>query len=137
MDGLSVAASIIAVVQITSSVIGYLSDVKNAPKERDQCMIELSNLNILMLQLKSHLNEPTLSKPWYAKAQALNVKDGPLDQYKLALEHLLVKIEPKDKMRRLANTLMWNFVKAEVTSILARTERLKTLMQIALEMDHL
>jgi hypothetical protein len=33
MDGLSAAASIIAVLQLTGEVIGYLIDVKNAPKE--------------------------------------------------------------------------------------------------------
>jgi hypothetical protein len=79
MDGLSVAASIIAVIQIAGQVITYLGDVKDAPKECEQCMVELSNSNILLLQLKSHLNESSLQGPWYAKAQALNVKDGPLD----------------------------------------------------------
>jgi hypothetical protein len=137
MDGLSVAASIIAVVQITGSAITYLSDVKDAPKECEQCMIELSNLNILLLQLKSHLNESSSKDPWYSKAQTLNVKDGPLDQYKLALEHLLAKVEPTNKMRKLTNILMWTFIKGEVASIMARTERLKTLISVALEMDHL
>lgn len=97
MEGLSVAASIIAVVQITGSVITYLNNVKDAPKECEQYMIELSNLNTLLLQLKSRLNESNSHEPWYAKAQTLNVKDGPLDQYKLALEHLLAKVGPTNK----------------------------------------
>ena len=137
MDGISVAASIIAIVEITGSVIKYLSDIKDAPKECAQWMIELSNLNTLLLQLKSHLNESKSHEPWYAKAQTLTVKDGPLDQYKLALEHLLAKVEPTNKVKELARILMWTFIKNEVASILARTERLKTFISVELEMDHL
>lgn len=37
MDGLSVSSSIIAVAQIACSMIIYLSDVKDAPKEYGQC----------------------------------------------------------------------------------------------------
>jgi hypothetical protein len=83
------------------------------------------------------LNESSSKAPWYAKAQAFNVKDGPLNQYKLALEHLLAKVEATNMMRKLANILMWTFIKEEVASILARTERLKTLISVALEIDHL
>jgi hypothetical protein len=137
MDGLSVAASIIAVWQLTSQVITYLNDVKDAPKECRNCMVEVSESNALLFKLNLRLSESSSEGLWYAEVQALAVKDGALDKYKLALEHLLAKIEPKNKMRKLANVLMWNFVKEEVASILARTERLKTLVSIALEMDHL
>ena len=34
MDPLSVTASIIAILQLTSKVIEYLNDVKDAPKDR-------------------------------------------------------------------------------------------------------
>lgn len=137
MDGLSVAASIIAVLQLTSQVITYLNDVKDAPKECRECMVEVSNSNTLLLKLNLRLSESSTQKPWYAEVQGLAAKDGPLDQYKLALGHLLAKVEPTNKLRKLTNVLMWNFVKEEVANILARTERLKSLISIALEMDHL
>jgi hypothetical protein len=137
MDGLSVAASVIALVQIAGSVITYLNDVKDAPKECKKCMVEVSNSNTLLLKLNLRLIETSSQEPWYAEVQALGVKDGPLDQYKQALQHLLAKVNPTNKMRKLANTLMWTFVKEEVASVLARTERVKSLVSIALEMDHL
>jgi hypothetical protein len=108
MDGLSVAASIIAIVQIASQATTYLSNVKGAPKECENCMIELLNSNILLLQLKARLNESTSQGPWYAKVQALNVKDGPLDQYKRSLEDLLQKVEALSKMRKFMNALLWS-----------------------------
>ena len=137
MDGLSVAASIIAVVQIAGSVITYLSDIKDAPKECGKCLIEVSNSNTLLLKLKDRLSESSSTELWYTDVQALVDKDGPLDQYRLALQCLREKVEPTNKVRKLANTFRWNFVKEEVASILARMERLKTLVSIALEMDHL
>lgn len=116
MDGLSVAASLIAVVQIAGSVITYLSDVKDAPKECGKCLIEVSNSNTLLLKLKDRLSESSSTEPWYTEVQALAVKGGPLDQYRLALQHLRAKVEPTNKARKLANTLGWNFIKEEVAS---------------------
>ena len=137
MDGLSVAASIIAVLQLTSQVITYLNDVKDAPKECREYMIEVSNSNTLLLKLNLRLSESSSEEPWYTEVQALAVKDGPLDQYRLALQHLLAKVEPTNTIRKLANVLMWTFIKEEVAGILAKTERLKSLVSIALEIDHL
>jgi hypothetical protein len=136
MDGLSVAASIIAVVQIAGQVTTYLGDVKDAPRECEKCMIELSNSNILLLQLKARLGESSQG-PWFAKVQALNLKDGPLDQYKRSLEDLLKKVKAPNKMQKLMKTLLWSWIKEEVTSLLTEMERLKTLVSIALGMDHL
>jgi len=137
MDGLSGAASIIAVVQIAGSVITYLNDVKNAPKECRKCVVEISNSNTLLLKLDLWLSESNSEDPWYVEVHALAIKDGPLDQYKQALQHLLTKVEPKNKVQKLANVLTWNFIKEEVAGVLARMERLKSLVSIALEMDHL
>jgi hypothetical protein len=40
-------------------------------------------------------------------------------------------------MRKLVNTLLWLWIKEEVAGLIAKMERLKTLVSIALEMDHL
>jgi hypothetical protein len=137
MDGLSVAASIIAVLQLTGAVIGYLNDVKDAPKECQQCAIEASNLHSLLINLLYHLNQGQTGDRWYTAVRALNVENGPLDQYKQALEQLRSRVELQDGVRKVKRRLLWKFSKEEVTSILARMERLKSLVNIALEMDHL
>ena len=63
MDGLSGAASIITIVQIASSVITYLIDVKDALKECRKCVVEISNLNTLLLKLQDHLSEVSSQEP--------------------------------------------------------------------------
>jgi len=137
MDGLSVAASIIAVVQIAGNVITYLSDVKHAPKECGKCLIEVSQSTVFLLKLKDRVSESSSTDSWFTEVQALASKDGPLDQYKLALEDLVAKVAPKIKVQKLASVLMWSFIKEEVARVSARMGRLQTLVSIALEMDQL
>jgi hypothetical protein len=136
MDPLSITASIVAVLQLTHAVIGYLIDVKDAPRDRAQCALEASNLYNLLVTLRLRLEESS-DELWYAEVRALDVENGPLDQYKHALEQLQKKISSGSGIKKIGNTLWWKFSKEEVTSILSRMERLKKLVQIALEMDHL
>jgi hypothetical protein len=65
------------------------------------------------------------------------VQDGPLDQYKHALEKLPLKVQSGKGLAKIGNALVWKFSKEEVASVVSRIERLKSLVQIALEMDHL
>ncbi|KAH0556261.1 hypothetical protein GP486_005815, partial [Trichoglossum hirsutum] len=136
MDPLSVTVSIITILQLTGKVIDYLNGVKDAPKDRAQCAIEASNLYNLLITLRYRLEEGTSNEPWNTAVQALSVKDGPLDQYKLALEQLQTKITRQGGMNKVGHFLLWKFIKEDVVEVLARIERLKSLVQIALEMDH-
>jgi len=137
MDGLSVAASIIAVLQLTSEMIKYLNDVKNAPEECQQCTTEVSNLQSLLINLLYHLNQEKTGHAWYTAVRALNVENGPLNQYKQALEQLRSRVEIQDGIQKIKGRLLWKFTKEEVASVVARMERLKSLVNIALELDHL
>jgi hypothetical protein len=137
MDGLSAAASIIAVLQLTGVVIGYLNDVKDAPKECQQCTIEVSNIQNLLINLRYRLEQGHAGDPWFTAVRALNVENGPLDQYKQALEQLQSRAEIQDGVQKVKRRLLWKFRKEEITSILARMERLKSLVSFALENDHL
>src|SRR5437867_3614680 len=93
MDGVSITASIIAVLQITGEVIGYLRDVKDAPKECQLCMTEASSLQGLLINLLYHLSQGKAEDAWFTAIRALNVQNGPLDQYKQALTQLLSRVE--------------------------------------------
>ena len=137
MDGLSVAASIIAVLQLTGTVISYLNDIKNAPKDRAKCAVEASNVFSLLTNLQYRLEESQPNEAWYTAVRRLAVANGPLDQYKAALEQLASKVAPAHGLDKVGQAMTWKFSKPEIESILSRIERLKSLTQIALEMDHL
>jgi hypothetical protein len=45
-------------------------------------------------------------------------------------------VSPGSGIRKVGNAILWTFSKQEVDVLLSRMERLKTLIQNALEMDH-
>jgi hypothetical protein len=136
MDPLSITASAITVLQLTTEVIRYLTDVKDAPKECQQCVIEASNLLGALIVLRHRAEQAQIGDPWFEQLRKLNARDGPLDQYKQALELLLARVDIGEGIQKIKRRLLWKFNKEEVASILARMERLKGLVSIALEMDH-
>jgi hypothetical protein len=137
MEPLSVTASVIAILQLTAEVVKYLQDIKDAPKECQQCAIEASNLLSLLINLRYRLEQATNGDPWYTAIRALNIENGPFDQYKQALEQLLSKVIIQDGLQKIKRRVVWKFSKGEVECIFERMERLKSLVSIALELDHL
>lgn len=139
MDPLSVTGSVIAILQLTNSVLGYLNDIKDTPKECQQCTIEASNLQSLLINLRYRLEQAQEQPddPWYTAVQASNVGNGPLDQYKQALEQLTTKVDVNNGVKKLKKRLIWKFSKVEVAEIVGRIERLKSLVSLALGEDYL
>lgn len=130
-------ASIIAVLQLSAKVLTYLNDVKDAPRDRTQCAVEILNLCSLLYKLRDHVEKGDPMQPWYTAVQGLAVKNGPLDQFKQALETLQTKMTDGGRLKKAGEALVWKFKKEEVARILDRIERLKSLVEIALQMDHL
>ena len=137
MEPLSVTASIIAVVHLSCEVINYLNDIKDAPKECKRCLIEASHTQNLLLSLRHRLEEGQSGAAWFSEIQKLEDPHGPLSQYKQALKELRSRLQAQDGFQRAKRRLLWKFSKEEVRDILTRMERLKTIINIALENDHL
>jgi hypothetical protein len=137
MDPLSITASIIAILQLSTKVLAYLNDVKSASEERKQCAIEASNLYSLLLNLRFRLEDEGSRQPWYTAVRALAIENGPLDQYKQGLEILRSRMAEGSRLKKAGETLLWKLRKEEISGILSKMDRLKTLVQVALEMNHL
>ena len=137
IDPLSVTASITAIIDLTAKVLRYLNDVKHASKERAQCAVEVAYLQSLLLNLRFRIEEEPSSGLWLTTVQSLARENGPLDQYKQTLEELERRLDAKDSgLKGAAATLVWKFSKEEIQNVLSKIERLKSLIQIALQMDH-
>lgn len=137
MEPLSVTASIIAVLQLSAKVLLYISDVRNAPTERSHCEAEVSNLSALLRALRDHVQTADSSQPWYTNVEKLAAPNGPFDQFKQALEALQNIITDGGRLKKVGEALVWKFKKEEITGILQQIERLKSLVEIALQNDHL
>lgn len=135
MDPLSITASIIAILEFTTTLVKYASDVKDAPKDRARFAVEAHSLSGLLLTLRYQIDAKS-DEEWYREVILLGVPGGPLDQYKHALKELQHKVLSVKGLAKIREALKWKFSKEEVASILLRIERLKSLIQIALQMDH-
>ncbi|KAI8935777.1 hypothetical protein NX059_007297 [Plenodomus lindquistii] len=136
MDPLSITASIIAILQVTTKVVESLRDAKGASKDCGQFTIEISNIKDLLITLLSQVDESS-HEPWHLNVRKLGGKDGVIFQYRVALEQLKDKLVSGHGIKKLATTLLWKYIKNDAERILTKVERLNSLVQIALEMDHL
>lgn len=135
MDPLSFTASIAAVIHLTGRVLGYLNDVKDASRDRAKIAIEASIVYSLFTTLKYRLEEANPSDAWYTGVRTLGVENGPLDQYKTALQLLASRLAPGNDFKRLGRALTWTFTKKEFADVLSKIERLKSLINLALAND--
>lgn len=136
MDPVSVlglVASLVQLVDATSKVIGYLNDLKDAPKERARLAREATSLLTLLTDLRFRIEEAGPTDPWCASLRSLGVDQGPLDQLRRAMEELASKLVPTKQLRR----VLWTLDKKTVENLLSQIERIKSLISLALQKDHL
>lgn len=138
MDPLSISASITALLQLTSTVIEYLNGVKGAPEDRRRILSEIVSVNGILFSLQDQADHAKQGDPWSSTFQSLNVPEGPLDQFRRALERLSSKLAPPATgLKKLGKAIIWPFQKEEVKAILGTIERQKALLNLARQNDHM
>jgi hypothetical protein len=137
MDPLSLTASIIAVLQVSCEVIKYLKDIKDASDDCQRCFADTSNLHGLLITLLSHIQQTQTGDPWFTSVEHLARENGVIDELNHVLQKIYAKVQMPDGARGLKKRLLWKFDKREVANMQASMERLKSLISIALQLDHL
>jgi hypothetical protein len=135
MDPLSMTASIIAVLQLTLTLTGYLNDVSKATTEQKKVAVEAGNLLGLLTSMRFRVEGARSDDPWFNQVKMLGTENGPLDQLKDTLKKMVKKISSSKKRNQIKSALMWKFTKLEVEDALKRMERLKSLIICALTND--
>ncbi|KAJ6107986.1 NACHT and WD40 domain protein [Penicillium sp. IBT 18751x] len=138
MDGLSSAASVIAVIQLTGSIVkicgSYLQEAKDA---RDQ-IIALQRTVTGLESILYKLSE-LLQGPCDAKLGTFSLLVNDVSDCLSRLEGLKEKIDPvggKRMMRRLGiRALKWPLRRAEVNKIIHDLERYKSSFILSLQVD--
>jgi hypothetical protein len=126
MDPLSMTASIIAVLQITSELTSYINNVRKATAEQAKVAIEASNLFSLLTSLRFRVEGARSDDPWFNQVKMLGTENGPLDQLRDSLEEIVKTISSSRKRGQIKSALMWKFTKSQVEDALIRIERLKS-----------
>lgn len=137
-EALGLAASIIAVIDLSAKVTSwcseYYANVKNAKDDIDRLRREIQQLNATLEQVRSLCDGPN-----GVKLQASpNLRNGFRD-CKMQLDQLKAKLEPRTRdklMRRFgARALIWPFKSNEVDTILKKLESCKDSMLFSLQID--
>lgn len=137
MDPLSISASIVAVLQLTGTIIQYLNTVKGAPKDRQRILLELCNVNGTLYILEERASQAQQGDAWSSTLLSLNKPNGPVEQFKTALERLENKLAPAKGWSKVGKAIVWPFQKEEIKEILNVIERQKTFFNLAQQNDHM
>lgn len=140
MDPITAVGFIAAVVQlidVTSKVVSYFNDVKDAPKDRAKLAREATGLLALFTDLRYRVEETNSNDPWFTGLRSLGAHGGPLTEFQTAMEEIANKLAPASGVVNLKRVLRWTLDKKEMDTILSKIERLKTLVGLTLQKDHL
>lgn len=135
---LGVVASVIAITQLSNDIVRYLQNVHDAGQDAMDYSREVPSFAALLNSLNAHITQKGIQDgdEWFDSVRAL--QRGPMQQYQAALEAFKAKVAPRAGFReKVAQHLRWQFIKDDVKDILAKMERLKNFVGIALQMDHL
>ena len=137
MDPLSVSASIVALLQLSSTVIGYLSDIKRGPREIRKLRLEVCSILPLLSILQDEAEQAKSGGRWSDTLLSLDVPNGPIQQFRAALEQLEIKLAPVKVWQKVGKAFAWPFEREETLGILGTIERQKLLFTLARQNDHI
>lgn len=139
-EAVGFAASIIAILELSSKAISYLRSVAGAHEDRRRLLNEVVNASSLLSLLHIRLQgaKGSSTEVSLEAVKLLMVQDGPLSQFQSLLSDLLHKLHPKGvKGSREIKDLLWPFKQTEYKEIIDSLERYKTCLLLAIQNDHL
>ncbi|KAI9817415.1 MAG: hypothetical protein M1827_001024 [Pycnora praestabilis] len=139
MDGLSGAASIIAVVEIALQVTSACQEYYNSARDSRKSIRALSDgvtsLSDVLLNLEAIIESPGGEK--LAMTGTLTKPNGPLQACYQDLEAILKKLDIKPgKLYAVRKKLTWPFEEKDVSKLVANVERHKSTIGLGLSVDN-
>jgi hypothetical protein len=137
MDPLSITGTLIAVLQVTTSVISTCYDYRSSVASASREVLQITeSLNSLKDVLESLLRLIETTQSGELSTVELLAKDGgTLQSCQAELERLKGKLEPEKGWRKLRNSLVWPLKEGEMRRALEELERWKSTIQLALSAD--
>jgi hypothetical protein len=142
MDPLSGAASVIAVVELSSTVLDlcrkYISKVKNAKQDIQRLSSEIEAFSKVLVRLKDLVQGPEA-----AKLPTSGSLDQVIQQCHDELEGIKEKLDPnpgksQQKMKRFGlRALKWPLTRNEVDETIAVLDKHKATLNTALSLDQM
>ncbi|KAK0438163.1 uncharacterized protein EV420DRAFT_1769796 [Desarmillaria tabescens] len=132
VEALGTASSVGPLIQKSRTITTYLKNIKEAPKELDKLLKELRDLEIALTMVELHTRSVTEDDLWLVTLQELETT---LDELTEILNKLKKRLEDTSSwMRRM---LQWPFTKDGMEEDLGKLERIKSLLLVAAQHNHL
>ena len=132
MDVISDVAAVIALVETTLKTIKFIQDLKDANDDRAKIVRELEGCAGILQKIVATVQKDAQSLPILA---SLVVPDGPLDQYKKEIEHLVPKLTSAHGVFALAKTVKFTTNKKKIQESINTLDRYKSTFLICLNFD--
>ena len=133
MEPLGGTASVVALLQLASFIIKYLTGIKNSSGDIRRMIIELSTIRGLLETIKDVVGDNS------SLLGFLQGPEGIFAQTEAWLESLALKIgaQPPNGKIKLGKILRWPLQKDDIKEILSSVERQKSLLSLALQHDQM
>ena len=131
-DPLSITASLIAVLQLSTVVVKYLRDVSESGGLKNTLLLEISATKGILETLEDHAANAQETDPVLENVELLQ---EPLKNHTALLKKLESILLASSKLKKLGKALKWPFEKSDILETLAALERSKTLFGLALHAD--
>ena len=138
MDGLSVAANLVAVIQLSARVFSlcqeYYIGVKQSRDEIQRLSNEVLAIHEILEKISDLLDGPDAAK--FATLVLLDKKNGPAQQCAAQLKDIQTQLDPHEGMRKLGwRALKWPLKSDNVNRMVLALERYKSTFTLALTTD--
>jgi hypothetical protein len=135
VTAVGLVASVVQLIDSTTTALRCLNDIKNAPKERARLAMEITSLLSLLTSLRYRIEECKPNGSWFAAVCFLGVKNGPLDQLASTINDLQIKFGAGGGLLKIKHALLWPFTKKDVEYLFSRVDRIKLLISLAFQQD--
>lgn len=130
-SAIGLAAALSELIGTAMEIVNMANKIANAPKNRRSLTLEMVSLIGIMSNLKQRVESARKeTDPWFKAVSMLDWENGPLQQFKIAMNYISKKLEPQ-----FGRDIRWAFSEHEIKDALMQIERIKTLITMALQDD--
>ena len=109
-DPLSISSSIIAILQLTGTVVGYINDSRGASEDRRKLLTEITSVSGFLYLLKDSAERAQWGETALNTMGSLSVRGGPLDQFKASLMELVTTLAPTNDHHSISGKVTVNML---------------------------
>ncbi|KAL8702561.1 MAG: hypothetical protein Q9201_004278, partial [Fulgogasparrea decipioides] len=137
MEPISLVASLGAIIQLSIQAAQCLKEFKHGSEDRTRLREEIRGTSCILEMLQDRVEDADPNTKDLVSIKMLNISGGPLDQLRDALQQLIKKLAPGDRLRQVSRAVLWPLNKQDVTDLITIIERQKTAFTLAIQNDNM